>query len=186
MAKNNELIVIEGIDGAGKTTVSEYIADSYGYSYMTQPEDSWVGEAARKALKDEKIDPACDLFLHLAAHANQQSRIESILEEESIVIDRYYQSRVAYQSVQTEFSPERIEKMHLDWSIQPSKIIILDIDAETALERKGGGEDKFEYIEFLSDVRRVYKEVFYNRDNIVVIDADQPKEKIFRKVEAEL
>lgn len=182
MGHSGDLIVIEGIDGAGKTTICEELASEHSYHQMTQPEDSWIGNVARRAL-NEDVEPECDLFLHMAAHANQQKKLKSKLECGDVVMDRYYHSRVAYQAVQTRFSPKRIEEMHLEWSVEPSKTIVLDLPAEVALIRKKGGEDKFENIEFLSKVRDVYKSVFEGRKNTTFIDGSKSKERVLQEVE---
>ncbi len=182
MKLNGQLVVIEGIDGAGKTTASNHICKKYGYSSMTQPEDSWVGEAARRAL-NEDVEPPCDLFLHMAAHSNQQAKLSSELESTNVVMDRYYHSRVAYQSIQSDFSPEEIQDLHKDWTIEPSIVLILDLPAETALKRKAGSIDKFEKIEFLSEVRSVYKNQFENEENVHIIDADRPKQDVLDTIE---
>lgn len=183
MGVDGQLIVIEGIDGAGKTTVSKQICERYGYEYMTQPEDSWVGEVAREALKKD-VEPACDLFLHMAAHANQQPKLISKLQSKNVVMDRYYHSRVAYQAVQSGFSPEKILDLHKGWTIEPSKVIILDICAEKALDRKAGSEDKFEKIDFLSEVRSVYRESFEEREDTHIVDAEGSKQDILNKIES--
>lgn len=185
MKSKREMIVIEGIDGAGKTTTSEYLAEEHDFYRMSQPEDSWVGEAARKAL-NEDVEPACDLFLHLAAHANQQAKLRSRLKNSNVVMDRYYHSRVAYQAVQTHFSAIEIEEMHLDWSVEPSKTILFDIPARDALERKLGAKDKFENADFLSEVRSVYLDTFAHRDDVVVVDARKSKGEVLAEVKSEL
>jgi dTMP kinase len=182
MESSGRLVVIEGIDGAGKTTVSEHICDDLGYTYMTQPEDSWVGEAARRGL-NENIEPTCDLFLHMAAHANQQAKLESELQANHVIMDRYYHSRVSYQAVQSEFSPEEILELHQDWTIEPSEVIILDLPVETALERKKGGTDKFEKSEFLSKVRSVYRETFEDNQGVHFIDAERSRREVLNEVE---
>lgn len=185
MTHEGRLIVIEGIDGAGKTTVSKKLCETRSCSYMTQPEDTWVGDAARKAL-DEDVEPACDLFLHMAAHANQQAELKSELKNSDVIMDRYYHSRIAYQSVQTQFSPREIRELHRDWSVEPSDVAILDISPADALERKRGPNDKFEKVEFLSEVRSIYLNFFDDRDEVVVIDASQPPEEVHREVESEV
>jgi thymidylate kinase len=122
----------------------------------------------------------------MAAHANQQARLETQLSNSPVVMDRYYHSRVAYQSVQTTFSAQDIEEMHFDWSVRPSKVIILDIPAKVALERKGGSKDKFEKIDFLSDVRSVYIDHFEERANVVIVDARKSREDVIRAIESEI
>lgn len=185
MADSGQLVVIEGIDGAGKTTVSKHLSSEHDFKYMCQPEDSWVGDVAREALERD-VEPSCDLFLHLAAHANQQPRLKSALESSGVVLDRYYHSRVVYQSIQTGFSASEIEQMHMDWSILPSKVIILDISAREALERKEGAKDKFEKLEFLSEARSAYLNIFESQDNVTIVNGSQPKNHVLSNVESAL
>ncbi|WP_254280768.1 dTMP kinase [Haloarcula marina] len=181
MESSDQFAVIEGIDGAGKTTVCEHICEDRGYTYMTQPEDSWVGEVARRGL-NEDVEPACDLFLHMAAHANQQTKLKSELQTGSVVMDRYYHSRVAYQAVQSDFSPKEIMDFHRDWTIEPTQVIVLDLPAEVALDRKEESKDKFEKIEFLSQVRSVYKDAFGDRDEVHFLSADRPRQEVLNEV----
>lgn len=181
MNQTGDLVVIEGIDGAGKTTVSRKICEEYDFVHMRQPENTWVGEAARRAL-NEDVSPACDLFLHLAAHANQQGTIASALETTNVIIDRYYPSRIAYQSVQTQFSAEQIEEFHKDWTIEPSQVIIIDVPVEAALKRKHGSKDKFENVDFLSKVASVYRDYFDEGDDIIYVDGLQPQNEVFNEV----
>lgn len=181
MASEGRLIVIEGIDGAGKTTAVDHVCNEFGYISMTQPEDSWVGDVARRALHED-VDPVCDLFLHMAAHANQQPRLRSALEKSTVVMDRYYHSRVAYQAVQTDFSPEKIINLHRDWTIEPSKVILLDVSPEEALERKSESGDKFEKVNFLSEVRSVYRTMFSDQEGVHCVNAEAPKQEVLNEV----
>jgi thymidylate kinase len=148
---------------------------------MSQPEESWVGQAARKALRED-VPPMCDLFLHMAAHAYQQPRIIDELESNDIVMDRYYHSRAVYQSIDTNLSATDIEELHLDWSIEPVTTIILDVDAETAIERIGNTEDKFEKRDFLKEVRTNYIDTFGERPDVFLVDATKPQEEVYQEV----
>lgn len=181
MTQDGRLIVIEGIDGAGKTTICNRLTKDYDFRYMSQPEDTWVGRAARKALRED-VDPACDLFLHMAAHANQQPRIRKILDENDIVMDRYYHSRVAYQSVASHFTAKQIDDFHTGWSIVPTTTVILDVDPRAAMKRSGDNGDKFEETEFLSQVRQRYIDQYKNADNVGFVDASMPEEQVYGKV----
>lgn len=182
MNQTGELIVIEGIDGAGKTTVSRKIRDRHGFKYMKQPEDTWVGDAARRALH-ENVEPESDLFLHMAAHANQQKRLKSQLSRTNVVMDRYYHSRIAYQSVNTQFSAQQIESFHKGWSVEPSKTIIIDIPPNIALKRKPESDDKFEELNFLSEVSSTYQEYFKSDKDVTYVDGTQSKKDIYNEIE---
>lgn len=181
MVDQGKMFVIEGIDGAGKSTICRLLRNQFGCVHMSQPENSWVGEAARKALRED-VPPMCDLFLHMAAHANQQSRIEKELETGDVLMDRYYHSRAVYQSVNTNLSPSEIEELHIGWSVEPSVTVILDIDAETAIERIGNNGDKFEKRDFLQKARSIYIDSFNDRPDVYLVDATAPVDEVYEEV----
>lgn len=181
MSRQGDLFVVEGIDGSGKSSICARLSEDFDCVHMSQPEDSWVGEAARRALIED-VHAMCDLFLHMAAHANQQPRIVEELNSRDVLMDRYYHSRVVYQSVDTHLSPSEIEELHLGWSVDPAVTIILDVDPETAIERIGNARDKYEKLEFLSEVRSIYIEFFSGRHDVYLVDASQPLDEVYQKV----
>lgn len=185
MNQGGRLIVVEGIDGAGKTTLCDKLVNEYDLHYMTQPENSWVGDVARKALRED-VEPGCDLFLHMAAHANQQPRIKENLQNSDVIMDRYFHSRVAYQSVQSQFSEEFIYELHTGWSIEPTFTILLDIPADEALRRKAGNRDKFEGQKFLTEVRSTYLDFFGNHSNVIIVDGTKSKDELYNEVSGNL
>lgn len=101
------LVVIEGIDGAGKSTVLGALANALDtdsddqYTFTTEPDDSTIyGQAVRHAIKDDESHPLSVFFLFLADHANHyQTVVKPALDNDTVVIsDRYIDSRYAYQS----------------------------------------------------------------------------------------
>lgn len=102
-----KLITFEGIDGSGKTTQIEFLADylrSLGLSFLLlrEPGGTRIGEEIRHLLLDmrfEQMTPEAELFLFEAARAQLvREVIRPALEEGTWVIsDRFHDSSVAYQ-----------------------------------------------------------------------------------------
>src|SRR5256886_15454356 len=99
-------IVVEGPEGAGKPTLVRWLAarlraDGRGVVAVRQPGGMPVAEAARKlALQfPHEVAPAAELFLFLAARADQVHHvIRPALEEGQVVVaDRFDLSTIAYQ-----------------------------------------------------------------------------------------
>jgi dTMP kinase len=161
-------IVVDGIDGAGTTTHSQLLAgffESKGFEvHLThEPSKFDTGTLLRKFLKDNDIPPTTDALLFAADRdLHYHNEIKKKLEEDLVVIsDRYIESSIIYQSIQS-------EKISVDWVKeinkfvgQPDLTIILDIDPKVALARKheeNSEIEKFEDTMFLEKVRNLYLE----------------------------
>ncbi len=99
-------IVVEGSDGAGKTSLARRLGDrlrSAGFEVVEvrEPGGTPVAEAARAAVLDASLDasPLAELFLILAARADLVSRVirPALAEAKVVVADRYDLSTRAYQ-----------------------------------------------------------------------------------------
>ncbi len=156
-------IAIDGIDGAGNTTHSRLLVEwlqSLGLKavYTMEPSDSDVGLLIRTRIlsKKREADPRELALLFAADRIRHSLEIGRLVEEGYIVVsDRYVESSIAYQSAQG---------VPLDWILEINKYarkpdlqIILDVEPEIAIQRKGGGRELFERVEFLRKVREVFK-----------------------------
>jgi len=180
------LIAIEGIDGSGKTTVTNYIADElrkrgYDVVVLKEPTNSEYGKKIRQILRSRKTNPFEELELFVKDREwNVQNNVLPALKEGKIVImDRYYYSTIAYQGA-LGIDVEYIRKMNEIFP-KPDLIIILDVSPETALRRikTKRKPDRFEDLEYLKKVR----EIFLNlKNNIVIIDAERKLNEVKRDV----
>ena len=157
-------IVLDGGDGAGTTTHSHLLKgflENEGYKvHLTQePSQSKIGILLREFLKNKEIPPTTDALLFAADRdLHYKNEIMNKLKEGYIVIsDRYLESSIVYQSVQS-------DKISVDWVKEINKFvglpditIILDIDPKVALARKEDEDlEKFEDTLFLDKVRNLY------------------------------
>lgn len=183
------LITLEGIDGAGKTTVWEALENTVDAVFTKEPTDSWYGEGVARSLADEDADPLAELFLYTADHADHLARvIRPALDQGEVVIsDRYSDSRYAYQGASLEGVVPRpmeyVRGIHQPFTRPPDATIYLDVSPQLGAER-AGTTDKFEQADYLAAVQENYEQLIeYNPDRFVRIDADRPPEDVIDGVE---
>ena len=172
------LIVLEGIDGCGKSTQVSLLVDklrSIGIDILKlrEPTDGPHGLRLRSILNEEiqaEHDEILDLFVKdRKQHVSE--KIEPALNNgKTVVMDRYYYSTMAYQSA-SGFSMEKIRADN-SFAPVPTLVLILDISAKDGVKRvlKGGNADRFEKEDFLNRVREQYLKL-KNEPNVEIIDA---------------
>ncbi|MFW9945711.1 MAG: dTMP kinase [Promethearchaeota archaeon] len=176
MAQKSFFLVLEGIDGSGTSTHSHLLKgflESKGFKvHLTvEPSESDIGKLVRKYLKDKNVPPTTDALLFAADRDfHYQKEIKEKLSEGYIVIsDRYIESSIVYQSLQS-------DEISIDWVKIINKFagkadltIVLDIDPKISLERKDSENlEKFEYISFLDKVRNLYLSRAKEEDYFIV------------------
>jgi len=164
LTQKSFFIALEGIDGSGTSTHSHLLkgfleSRSLKVHLTREPSDSDIGKLVRKYLKDKDVPPTTDALLFAADRdLHYKNEVKNKLEEGYIVIsDRYLESSIVYQSVQS-------DKISVDWVKEINKFvgvpditIILDIDPKIALARKEDEDlEKFEDTNFLDKVRDLY------------------------------
>lgn len=140
-------IVVDGPDGAGKTTLVRRLASrlrAAGHEVLEvrQPGGTPVAEAARAAALDADMNasPLAELFLMLAARADQVEKvIRPALKREQVVLsDRYDLSTEAYQIAGRGLPRDRVmgaNELATD-GLRPDLTIVLDLPAEVGLKRQ--------------------------------------------------
>lgn len=182
-------IVLEGIDGSGKTTISKLLVDSlvkrgYRILYTYEPTDSEIVTIVKnkyKEYRDPYIDAltfALDRLLHL------KTKIIPALREGYIVLsDRYFYSSVAYQSASGAPFEWVLEANR--WALKPDLAVYLDIEPEESIKRRKGLESRFpefEEVELLRKVREFYLEMV-RLGLLVKVDASRTIEEVYNDVE---
>lgn len=180
-------IVLEGVDGTGKTTLAKRLADLVGDAVVTsEPTSGRIGLALRSGELGD-IPPAAEALLFAADRAIHTAEIEKVLESGRwVVCDRYMGSTVAYQSASMgeDADIEWLIGMQKNAVIEPDATFLLDMDPEESLRRVDSrGEDKsrFEKLDFLRDVRERYLRLA-ERFGYCVIDASKDRDAVFADV----
>lgn len=181
-------IVIEGLDGSGKTTQIDMLRDrlqGMGEAcYVTaEPTELPTGKFIRSILQHEiKADPktvaalyAADRIEHL--YHPTEGLLHKLAEGYHVISSRYYFSSLAYQS---EFAdPGWVASLNmLAKRTLPADItIFLDLEPEVSMQRieaRGAATELFETTEKLAHVRESFHlafEHFGEGENIHLIDA---------------
>lgn len=152
-------IVFEGIDGSGKTTQAESIAEDLDAELFREPGGTPLGEAVRSILKDETIamSPTTEVLLFAAARVELLLRIEEIRSTgKNVVCDRSVFSSLAYQTGRGGIEIDEVLQANCLIPSIPDAVILLDLSPEEALLRTGGARDAMEKRVSLDKVRNRY------------------------------
>jgi len=141
-------LVVEGIDGAGTTTLSRALAQRLGALWTCEPSDGGVGRLIRAVLRKEVALAAGAPDAHDAAMAMlfAADRREHLAVEIDpalaagawVVCDRYYHSTLAYQGARDDAAFEWIRALHRGWARVPDLTLLVDVPVETAQGRRAG------------------------------------------------
>lgn len=187
-------IVLEGIDGTGKTTVCRSAAEilrSEGYDAEAtmEPTDTGVGAVIRSGAAG-RLSQRAESLLFTADRCEHTDRIVARVGEGAVVIsDRYYASTLAYQAASLDGDSadrEWLEALSRPFVDVPDAVILLDMDPAASLERvgsRGGEESKFENLRFLAQVREGYL-ALAGKYGYRVVDASRSREEVLGDVMA--
>jgi dTMP kinase len=181
------LVVIEGIDGAGKTTLRAALAQALrarGREVVEtkEPTEGPIGKEIRRIAKEGRGTISAEEEFALF-HEDRREHVKSVvlpaLERGAIVLqDRSYFSSVAYQG-ERGLDRARLFERSKEIAPEPDVLLVCDLPAEVSLARlrsRGLAIDDFESLDHLRRVR----EIFVNLPGITLIDAMQPPEDMAR------
>lgn len=198
-SKTGKFIVVEGIDGSGKSTqiknIEKYFTGKGQQVYATfEPTDGPVGSLIRQMLEGKvPVDQrtiaslfAADRTDHLC---NSKNGIAKMVEKGTIVLcDRYYFSSYAYHA----------QYIDMDWVIhanslnaqilRPALTIFLDVRPETCFDRIKKNRDRFDMYEKMDIMKKVRENYFIafdrlkEEEKVVVVDANKDLEDVENQV----
>ena len=184
-----KLIVLEGIDGSGKSTNGIMLTDILNNAgiksiYTFEPTNAYFGTKLRESMFSKDLKPEEELSLFIADRKEHIKHMikPAIDDGYIIVLDRYVYSSVAYQGAKG-IDKDHIINLHRDFAIEPDLVFIFHLPIENALSRimeKRGFVDRFENENYLQKV----DEIFYsfNAPYIHHIDANRDQESINKEL----
>lgn len=198
-------ITFEGIEGSGKTTQIQKLAEhltNFGYQvFLTrEPGDGEIGAKLRELLLSvsSKLDPLTELFLLAADRTRHVIEIViPALKSGAIVIsDRYADSSMAYQGYGRGLDLDFVNSVNQSAmkNCIPDLTIIMDIDPNISLERsrirlhqqnmfEAEGRFEQENMDFHRRVRNGYLSIAQSQPNrCKVFDASGDEGKISNQI----
>lgn len=158
-------IVIEGIDGTGKSTQAKRLGEwlaSQGREVVLSREPTagpW-GQKVRESAATGRLSPEEELEYFLNDRREHVAELiaPSLAAGKIVVLDRYYFSTMAYQGARG-FDPAEIRRKNEEFAPVPDLLLIMDLAVDAALERIGARGDtanEFEKRENLERCREIF------------------------------
>lgn len=198
------LITLEGIEGAGKSTVAQYVrgwlaARGIAVQLTREPGGTPLAERVRAIVLEpagEPVPPEAETLLMFAARSIHLSSLvrPALARGEWVVCDRFTDATRAYQGGGRGVSRALIEQLAevVHGDLTPDCTLLLDLGVEEGLARaraRAGAVDRFEQerAAFFERVRDAYLDLARREPRrIRVIDAGRPLEVVQHEVAAAL
>ena len=162
---NGLFIVIEGIDGTGKSTQVKRLGEWFEKQgrevvLSREPTDGPWGRKLRESAATGRLSPQDELqyFLNDRRQHVEEKISPALSEGKVVILDRYYFSTMAYQGARG-FDPQEIRRMNEAFAPVPDLLIILDLDVDTAHQRighRGDSTNEFEKKDSLQKCREIF------------------------------
>ena len=191
-----KFIVIEGIDGCGKTTQINYLAKwltssghiSKGNKLIItrEPGGTELGKRLRKLLLDNSFksnpEPITELLLYAADRAQHVTKliIPSINRGDWVISDRFSGSTIAYQGYGRKLNMDIIKKLEeiATLGIKPDITLLLSMPVQQSIERRVNIKDdriEKEGLKFLEDVSIGFQLLAKERNWINISASEKPE-----------
>ncbi|WP_035614343.1 dTMP kinase [Haloferula sp. BvORR071] len=183
-------IVLEGIDGTGKSTQTQLLAEWFrtqGREVVAsrEPTDGPWGRQIRATAATGRLSPDEELELFLK---DRRQHVEELISPalaagKVVILDRYYFSTMAYQGSRG-FDPLAIRAKNEAFAPKPDLLMILDLDVDTALSRIGARGDtanEFEKRDSLARCREIFL-ALKEEPFVHVVSTDEGPEAVQQKL----
>ncbi len=203
MARKGRLITIEGIDGAGKTTLARGLeaalrAREIEVRTLREPGGVKAAERVRDLVKDPdlRIGARAEALLYAAARAQlvEEAVAPALAAGVWILLDRFVDSSLAYQGAGRSLGPEAVDSINAfaTGGLRPDRTLLLTIDPEVGRARsraRGEPMDRLEREElaFFTAIASAYLDLWrLEPDRVRRIDASQPPDQVLAAALQEL
>jgi dTMP kinase len=183
-------IVIEGIDGTGKSTQTRRLGEWFKGEdrevvLSREPTDGPWGRKLRESASTGRLPPEDELqyFLNDRRQHVDEVILPALADGKVVILDRYYFSTMAYQGARG-FDPLEIRKRNEEFAPLPDLLLILDLDVDIARSRigvRGDTANEFEKRENLMRCREIFLSL-RNEDFVKVVDTDGTENEVAEKI----
>jgi dTMP kinase len=196
------LITIEGLDGAGKTTLAEALArelrartaaQGRSVELLREPGGVHLSERIRELVKDPalEVSPPAEALLYAAARAQlTQERLVPLLERGALVLlDRFVDSSLAYQGAGRRLGVEQVRAINVfaTGGLAPDRTLLLRISpaaGRARLHTRALDPDRLELEgeEFFARIAAAYEELaLAEPQRVRTIEAEQAPQTVLEQ-----
>jgi dTMP kinase len=201
--RSGTLITIEGLDGAGKSTLASALAERLAaggarVELLREPGGVEVSERIRELVKDPQlsVSPRTEALLYAAARAQLvEERLGPLLDQGAVVLlDRFVDSSLAYQGAGRDLGVDAVRAINLFaiGSVRPDRTLLLRISPAAGRARQRGRALEPDRLEredepFFAAIADAYERLAAAEpERIHVIDASQPPGRVLEEALAAL
>ena len=196
-----KFLTLEGVDGAGKSTHIEFIADAVrtkgAHVIVTrEPGGTDLAERLRQAILAEPMSPLMETLLIFAARADHVAKViqPALKAGHYVICDRFTDATLAYQGAGKGVSSDLISRLTeaAHPGVRPHRTLIFDCPYEVSRQRlaKSGRElDRFEKEDraFFDRVRNEYLSISRREpERVRLIDASVDAHAVREQVKTAL
>ena len=196
-----KFIVIEGLEGAGKSTAHQCVVDALkelgidDVVFTREPGGTPLAEKLRHLIKHETEEPVTDKAELLMLYAARIQLVENVIKPalaqgKWVVGDRHDMSSQAYQGGGRQLDQRLLQSLKetILGDFEPDLTLYLDIDPAVGLARaRGRGElDRIEQqnLDFFHRTRARYLALVKDNPKAVIINAEQPVEQVKTEIQS--
>ena len=192
-----KFITLEGLDGAGKSTHSSWIATALRAHHpevvvTREPGGTPLGEMLREVLLKQAMHPETEALLMFAARREHLDKVilPALIRGAWVVSDRFSDASFAYQGGGRGVSLDKLEVLEqwVQQGVQPDLTLLFDVPVAICKQRLSGNArfDRFEREKdiFFENVRSAYlmRAARYPK-RFRVIDAAQSQEHVQKQLQ---
>ncbi len=191
--KKGALIVIEGIDGAGKSTQAKRLLnfladDGYETLGLTEPTNGvWgkkIREMAHRGERETTPEDEYRLFILDRMENVKENILPALSKDKVVVLDRYYFSTMAYQGARG-LNPDKIMEENVEFAPVPHLVVFIDITVDECMRRIKKGRDSFspfEKREYLEEVKEIFDRTVTPLPFVAKVDGMKTEESVFEEM----
>jgi dTMP kinase len=196
-----KFLTLEGVDGAGKSSHIEFIADAIrtkgAHVIVTrEPGGTELAERLRQTILNHSMSPILETLLIFAARTDHVERVirPALASGQWVICDRFTDATAAYQGAGNGVSADLIARLAeaAHPGLRPTRTLLFDCPYEVAsarLAKAGRALDRFEREDraFFERVRGTYLAIAKAEpERLVVIDASRDAQAVRDQIKTAL
>lgn len=194
---SGKYIVLEGLDGSGKSTQHQLLCDFFGSKAIgvREPGGTPMAESIRTLIKDASLQrsPRTNMFLFSAARTELIDTLvrPHITAGTHVISDRNWLSTMAYQTAEGITNTDELLglcRLATEEFFTPDLVLFIDTDLAICRKRLAGrGASAADYFDrkgdtYFEKVRRAYLHQLKDLPHTIVINGNEPVKTVAQNV----